>query len=816
MHRSQFPISPVAHPGAVVGGAGVKYRFTLLTEGLLRYEYADDGIFEDRASTFAIHRDLPVPKYRVLEKDDLLEIITPRLRLTYDKKPFSTNGLKLLVGGQVSDWHSVWRYGEEVHDLGGTARTLDGADGRIPLGPGIMNRNGYGVIDDSDTMLFENDGWVGPRKDGKRIDGYIFSYANDYREALKAFYDLSGKPPLLPRWSLGNWWSRYYAYSADEYLKLMDKFAEEEVPLSVGVIDMDWHHVDIDIKYGSGWTGYSWNRDLFPRPSQFLEKLHDKDIKVTLNVHPAEGVRAYEDSYQEMATLINHDTSEEDPIPFDVTDRKLFDAYFDVLHRDLEEDGVDFWWLDWQQGPYSRISGIDPLWMLNHYHFLDNAFDSKRPITFSRYAGPGSHRYPVGFSGDTVVTWASLDFQPEFTAKASNIGYGWWSHDIGGHMLGGKSDEMAARWVQLGCFSPILRLHSSNNPFNTKEPWTFNPEACRVMKKFMQLRHRMIPYLHTMNYLSARDGTPLIQPMYYDHPAIDEAYHYPNQFLFGSSLIVAPITAPASPVTLHAATTAWLPEGRFLDIFGGAVYDGDRTISFHRALDAYPVLAAEGAIIPLDIAAVPGNGGKNPEGIELLIIPGKDGKFDLLEDDGLGSRVEEVNTLTTTITYTQDTGSVVISPASYSSSSSSSKQTNAIPSKRDWKITFPSLATPPLESSIKITVDNETISTSDLKAIISTAGLGFSITLPLISTLSTISLSIGSNAALKATSIPGHLYGVIDRAQMNYDWKKQIWDVVRAKRSKEAMVSKLMALRLDKEVLDVCLEFVLADQRSQN
>ena len=152
-----------------------------------------------------------------------------------------------------------------------------------------------------------------------------------------------------------------------------------------------------------------------------------------------------------------------------------------MLHRGLEDDGVDFWWLDWQSGPHSRVAGIDPLWMLNHFHFLDSARDGRRPLTFSRYAGPGSHRYPVGFSGDTVISWASLAFQPYFTATASNIGYGWWSHDIGGHMFGGKDDELATRWLQLGVFSPILRLHSSANEFTTKEPWTYAPEARAVM-----------------------------------------------------------------------------------------------------------------------------------------------------------------------------------------------------------------------------------------------------------------------------------------------------------------------------------------------
>ena len=175
--------------------------------------------------------------------------------------------------------------------------------------------------------------------------------------------------------------------------------------------------------------------------------------------------------------------------------------------RGLEDQGVDFCWIDWQSGPYSRLGGVDPLWMLNHFHFLDSARDGRRPLTFSRYAGPGSHRYPVGFSGDSVISWASLDFQPEFTATASNIGYGWWSHDIGGHWGGSRDDELTARWVQLGVFSPILRLHSSASPFLVKEPWNYPAETAAAMGDALRLRHRLVPYLHTANHLLGPDGS---------------------------------------------------------------------------------------------------------------------------------------------------------------------------------------------------------------------------------------------------------------------------------------------------------------------
>jgi alpha-glucosidase (family GH31 glycosyl hydrolase) len=600
-HRYQFPTHPLADPEAVIGGSDCKYRFTLLTDGLIRYEWASDGVFDDHASTFALNRQQLVPKFRVISTSENLEIITDRIHLYYDKRPFTASGFTVHVSGKWARHGALWRYSDDCDDLGGTARTLDGADGRVSLGHGIISRAGYATIDDSKSLLFDKDGWITTRRPGDdRIDGYLFAYGHDYRAAMKAFYAVSGNQPVLPRWSLGNWWSRYYAYSAAEYLGLMDRFQSEQLPFSVAFLDMDWHLVDDNRVTGSGWTGYTWDPKLFPDPKGFLGEIHKRGLKVTVNDHPADGVRSFEDQYEDMAKALGRDTFNKDPISFDITNRDFCDAFFDVLHRDLENQGVDFWWVDWQQGPYSRTPGVDPLWMLNHYHFLDNALGGKRPLTFSRFAGPGSHRYPIGFSGDTQLTWASLDFQPEFTATASNIGYGWWSHDIGGHYGGHRDEELSTRWLQYGVFSPILRLHSVDNPFNTKEPWTFGVEAQGIMNKFLRMRHRLLPYLYTMNVRSTQESEPLVQPLYWYYPSNEASYRAKNEFFFGSQLLVIPVTAPRDAESRLGRVRAWFPPGRHVDIFSGVVYDGDRELWINRPLASYPVFGREGAIIPLD------------------------------------------------------------------------------------------------------------------------------------------------------------------------------------------------------------------------
>ena len=619
---------PVANPANVVQGG--HYRVTVLDAGLVRLEYSESGEFEDRASQMVVNRAFPATDHEVTETDDLLVIDTDRLRLTYDKSTFTTHGLSVQAKGGYHSHDSVWRYGLDAPNLGGTARTLDDVDGAIPLEKGVLAFNGVAMVDDSRTVLLTDDGWIAPRRAGN-IDLYVFSYGRDYKAALKALYKLTGPTPLLPRYALGNWWSRYHPYTAEEYLGLMDRFHDEHVPLSVAVIDMDWHWVDIDPRYGSGWTGYTWNTDLFPDPEVFLRGLHERGLATSLNVHPAEGVHAHESSYPAIAKRMGIEPSTEAPVPFDPTDPDFVEAYLEELHHPLEDEGVDFWWLDWQQGSHSRTAGVDPLWVLNLEHFTDSARRGRLPITFSRYAGPGSHRYPVGFSGDTVITWDSLDFQPYFTATASNAGYGWWSHDIGGHFKGYRDEELTTRWVQLGVFSPIMRLHSGNNAFITKEPWRFSAAAEAAMRDCLRLRHRLLPYLATMN-VRAHEGDPLVSPMYYDHPEDAEAYTVPNQFMFGTELLVAPITTPADPETGLGRVRAWLPEGGWQDLFTGQAYTGGRAVHLHRYLTSIPVLARAGAIVPMVPDDLLGDGTEPPPVVEVRVYPGADGDFTLVED----------------------------------------------------------------------------------------------------------------------------------------------------------------------------------------
>jgi alpha-glucosidase (family GH31 glycosyl hydrolase) len=792
----------------MVGGTE-KYRFTILADGLLRYEWAEDHQFEDRASVLAINRRLPVPDFRVKCDKYNLQIITSRFHLTYNKGKFSASGLSASVKGHFGPHSSVWRYGAPTSNLGGTARTLDEIDGRTTLENGVISRQGFATIDDSKSMLFDENQWVTTRRSGNRIDGYLFAYGHDYQQAIQAFYSLSGPQPLLPRWTLGNWWSRYHAYTSEEYLELMDKFEENGVPLSVAVLDMDWHIVnDLRVKEAgvTGWTGYTWNKTLFPDPKAFMTALHEKGLRVALNDHPADGVQGYEDSYEEMALTLKHDTSMRDPIPFDITNRAFLDAFFDVLHRKFERDGLDLWWVDWQQGTHSRIPGIDPLWVLNHYHFLDSALDNKRPLTFSRYAGPGSHRLPIGFSGDTCMTWDSLKFQPEFTATASNIGYGWWSHDIGGHFHGERSEEMLIRWVQLGAFSPILRLHSSNNVFSVKEPWNLSEPYQCAMKKYLNIRHRLIPYLYTMNAHAAKQGIPLVRPMYWIYPDREEAYDVPNQYMFGSELIIAPVTGPVNANSQRSEVIAWLPPGRYVDLSTGIVYEGNRRLRLYRSIMKYPVFAREGAIIPTDGSLVLGNGCQIPSAIDLMVVVGADGQFELLEDDGKGQSVDQVKFHRTPVTFHQDNHKLVIGPTiSFSHEKFDPRQWNVllVGYKRQKEVRV----------SIRMS-PGTAVRTFQVEGSITTNKRGLFLPLGSFPSQAEITVHLEKDPTLDVQDSAAQIRNFLREAQMNMDWKDTIKSIFDISKPKLMQISELNALPIPHNLLNPIYEILLADSRS--
>lgn len=389
-----------------------------------------------------------------------------------------------------------------------------------------------------------------------------------------------------------------------------------------------------------------------------------------------------------------------------------------------------------------------------------------------------------------------MNFQPEFTATASNIGYGWWSNDIGGHYHGTKDDELYARWVQLGCFSPILRLHSSESPFNSREPWLFGKEAQVASTKTLQYRHRLIPYLYSLAVSAATKDTSIVEPLYYDYPTRTEAYSNKNQYLFGTQLMVIPITTPSDKQTRLGRTEGWLPPGRWVDIFSGAVYDGDRTVFLHRSLDDYPVFAREGSIVPLDgkDGSEIANGAGIPDSIEVVLVVGADGSFDLVEDDGRGAGIQDVTFSTTPIRYDQSSGTLTIGPAE-----------NALLHERSWSVRLVSHKA----SDISLQVDS-------MESVPNPKVEGSTVKLGKFSTSSTITLTLNTNPSLDVLDPLPVIFDILVQAQMGTDLKGNIWKAIEqfGKTPIGVVLSRLNASGADGKIKDVIEELLLADYRA--
>lgn len=790
-----WTMEPVGRPENTIQGD--KYRFTLLTPCLIRMEYREDGKFEDRPTQVVWNRKFDPVDFRVEKKGEGFELFTSRMHVTYAGGPFTKNSLNLNAVGGQNAFGAVWYYGEKGDNLGGTARTLDGVDGECQLQEGIMSRSGCSQIDDSHSLVLDENGWTQVRT-GDGVDIYVFAYGNDYKEALNDFYRLTGKTPMLPRYALGNWWSRYYAYTEDSYKALVTRFEKEKIPFSVGVLDMDWHLVEeVDPKYGSGWTGYTWNKKYYPDPERFMNWLHDHGMKISVNLHPAGGIRAFEEAYPAMAKELGDvDTEHEAPIDFDITSRKFLEAYFKCVLHPEENKGVDFWWIDWQQGKNSKIDGLDPLWMLNHYHYLDNGRDGKRPMTFSRYAGPGSHRYPLGFSGDTVTTWQSLDFQPYFTNSASNIGYGWWSHDIGGHMHGYRNDELMVRWLQYGVFSPINRLHSTKNPFWNKEPWEYDAVKRQVMDHFLRLRHQMIPYLYTMNYRAYKENRPIVLPMYYFAPEEEQAYAKKNQYWFGTELIVAPITEPKKGGINAGAVDVWLPKGTYIDLFTGMIYRGGRTLTMYRDISTIPVLAKAGAILPLTDEIFGQDATKNPASLDIRLFAGADGAFTLYEDENDTESYREGRCVTTDIELHWEKEKAIVLHAAKG-------DTSLIPLKRMYRLELVGGT----EASVAV-FKNEV----QIEAEISydAAMHTYTITLSDVTPTDTFRVAFGTELQLASNDVKRRIFDLLKCAEIEMDLKMTLNDLINRTDDVTLVAGEIAAMAIDEDLKKALFEILLA------
>ncbi len=644
MEVAAAQVPKVAGTQVVVGPA----RFTFLAPDLVRMEWSQQRKWLDWDTAIMQLRS-PVRAMRVFAETQQSGAVriwaAPGSLEIYYRPPakFGPETLTVVARGVGGERVFTWKPGTaDDKNLGGTRYSLDGVreGGLPPLPPGLLSRNGFFFIDDSRTPAIDPaTDWLAERPDPDAQDWYFCWYGLDYRKALRLASDLMGHVYLPPRWALGSWYSRYWPYTDKEEMEIIRRFRELGIPLDILVIDVDWHL--------HGWESYDWNPDLFPDPEGFLRWVHAQGCKVTLNNHPGY-LPAADSHFADFCRYIGVDPAGRKGIGINLADKRQCEAFFEILHKPLHEQGIDFWWIDGNAAHFPGLSS--QMWTTKVYFEYTERYTGKRGLLFARYGGHGCHRYPVGFSGDTFAQWGVLKYEIGFTSRAGNVLFPWWSHDIGGFNGNVLPTELYVRWVQFGALSPVLRLHSNHG---VREPWNYGKAGIECARRYFRLRYALIPYIYSCGYRTWQTGEPLCKALYMEWPGLEEAYEHDDEYLFGDALLVAPVAEPAErtrKLALNASgpvvgqaddgdqvayRKVWLPPGQWLDWWTGQVFNGPQTLVYAAPLQRLPMFMRAG--YPVVMGQVTDFVGEKPDDtLRVVFAAAEDGErsFMLFEDDG--------------------------------------------------------------------------------------------------------------------------------------------------------------------------------------
>ena len=649
-----------SNPACIIKGNN--YRFTILSERLIRIEYSSSGIFVDNPTQLVLNRNFSTPKYDLNQDSKYLELSTKYFKLAYTKEsPITSSSLRISLIGT----DAMWYYGHpEVKTYDGLFNSFEGKE---KYSKGIYSLDGFSCIDDSNSLLLDvNGNFV--KKPNNSVDLYVFMYKDDFDLALKDYIFLTGKPQLLPRYAFGNWWSKNYQYKEQELDRLFNRFEKEEIPISSLLLNKDWH-----VTANKYLTGYSFNRNLISSPNLFIDKMHKKGVRVGLNINPVEGIYPHEEMYQKVLEYIK--VTPNTTIKFVPYDSKFIDIFLKLLLHPLEELGVDYFWLDYLKG--EKLAQF----LVSHYMYLDSGRkENKRNMLITRNVGIAPHRYGILYSGISKVSFDTLRKLPYINTSASNIGVSWWSHDVGGFYGGIENGELYIRNIQLGCFSPIFRISVDKGRYYKREPWKWDKNTFSIVKEYMKLRHRLIPYLYSEGYKYHNECIPIVSPLYHKQKELFYDPYYKNEYYFGSELVISPLTSPKDPLMNRVIHKLYLPEGLWYDFKTGKKFPGGRTyVSFFKDED-YPVFAKSGAIIPMTTKI--DNSASVPEELEIHVFPGKNNTYKLYEDDGITNLYKNGYYLKTEIDYNYQANNYTVIIRSVEGKS------GIIPAIRNYKIRF--------------------------------------------------------------------------------------------------------------------------------
>ncbi len=685
----KLKVNSVADPKNIIRGN--KYRITILSESLIRFEYNETGEFEDLPTEFAWNRNFSEVNYKIKQDNRFLEVETSYFRLHYTKEKhfkgskFSPeSNLKV----EILNSNSVWYYGHpEVKNYGAPINQINNSDGKIKFGKSLYSLDGFASFDDSHSKVFDDDGTLRERKE-KEIDIYLFAYLKDFSKALKDYFYLTGYPALIPRYALGNWWSRDLTYNDETLKKLIDTFERKNIPLSILLLDNNWH-----TKKDGKEAGFTFDKKLFLAPYEMISYVHNKGIRLGLSVNPTEGFYDNDEFYSQATKYLQKDSN--GVIPFNVLVPRWIDVYLKLYIHPLDALEVDFYWIQ-----NSNKTTSTELNMLKHYHIYDMMRNYKRrPMILANGTSLAAHRYPVLYAGKTSVSWDSLALMPFYNLNATNIGVTFWSHDIGGYYKGIEDNELYIRFVQLGTFSPILKFGSDGGKYYKREPWRWGVKTYTIVKDYLTLRHQLIPYLYSEAYKYHKFGDPMLIPLYYKYPEMYDDDRYSKEYYLGSEFFVAPITKKKDYTMNRSIHKMYIPEGMWYDFVTGKKFPGGKDyVGFFKDQD-YPVFAKAGAIIPLSLNENL-NDTNPPQNMEIQIFPGRSNSYNIYEDDGTTDLYLKNYYLLTNIEYNYSVNDYKLIMKAVEGKS------GIVPTTRHYKFRFRNTKEP---SSISVTFNGKSL-----------------------------------------------------------------------------------------------------------
>lgn len=651
---------------------GNKYRITVLSDVLLRFEYSETGKFNDYPTIFAINRNFAKkPVFTVKQDEKYINITNDYFILEYSKeKPYIASKLvpdsNLRITLKGTD--KLWYFGNpEVKNLKGSAYSFDNKS-NINLSKGLYNLDGFASIDDTMSPVFISDGTI-KKNPSDALDVYVFIYKNDFQKALDSYFELTGKPSFIPRYALGVCWNKNEDYTEEELKDIISNFNKINIPLSSILLGSKWNLN----KEGKTLSNYKFDNEKYKNLEQTINDIHQKNVFLGVTINPKNGITPYDNGYQSLKTKLN--IIKDGVIPINVYNTVILETF---LNETLANLNIDFIKID------EITEDKTKTFMLMHYIYKSlSKTAERRGLILSRNPGIASHRYPALYSGNTKVSWKTLKYLPYFNITSSNLGLSYYSHDIGGYEGGVEDSELYTRYVQFGTYSPVFRFSSKEGRYYKREPWKWDIFTESIVKDYIRIRHRLIPYIYSEMYKYSKEGINLIKPLYLDYEKILDEPLYKNEYHFGKELFVCPITEPKDKVMNRVVHRMYLPEGTWYDFKTGKKFPGGkRYVTFYKDED-YPVYAKSGAIVPMAILDENNlNSVKPPEKMEIQVFPGVSNNYDLYEDDGVTNLYKEGYYIVTNIDYNyrKNNYTLILRPTQ--------GKTGIIPDKRDYKIKF--------------------------------------------------------------------------------------------------------------------------------